>query len=240
MLPAVRNRSEPDPEPLVAEAGLALVAAGRQLAEWGLVIGSAGNLSIRVGDTVLVTASGTHLDRLTPADLVAIDLDGAIIERDNGPTPVPTSETPLHLAIYAATDAAAVAHTHAASSAAVSCVETVLPPLHYTCLQLGGPVPVAPYATYGSPELAANVVAALGTDRFGALMANHGSITYGSGAPLRALDTAMDRLAMLEWLCELHVRATALGSPRVLTSAELDDVVATSARMRQARAEADS
>lgn len=210
------------------DARRALIAAGRQLSDWGLVIGSSGNLSMKVGVEILVSGSGTHLDQLTGQDLVLIDADGAVIDG----AVQPTSETPLHLAIYAATDATAIAHTHATASAAVSCVEPELPSLHYLCVQLGGPVPVAPYATYGSDELAVSVVAALGSDRFGALMANHGSIAYAAGEPHAALAQACERLRVLEWLCELHIQAHQIGDPRVLTAAELDDVRATSARLR--------
>lgn len=212
-----------------------LVTAGRRLAEWGLVIGSAGNLSLRL-DThlVVVSASGTRLDEFSADECSVIDLDGKVVAGH----PVPTSETPLHLAIYAATPARAIAHTHAASSVAVSCVEDELPALHYSCLQLGGPVPVAPYATYGSSELASSVVGALGEDRFGALMASHGSIAYGVGDPASALNQACERLRVLEWLCDVHLRAHALGRPHALSPAELGDVRATTARMRAAHAAA--
>lgn len=213
------------------QARAALVTAGRRLSKWGLVIGSAGNISMKVGEHVLVTGSGTHLDSLTGDDLVLIDTAGQVLDG----TSQPTSETPLHLAVYAATDAAAITHTHATASAAVSCVEAELPALHYMCVQLGGPVPVAPYATYGSDELAQSVVAALGTGRTGALMANHGSITYGMGEPQVALDQACERLRTLEWLCELHIQAHLLGTPQVLTSAELADVGRTTTRLREAR-----
>lgn len=212
-------------------ARCALIAAGRQLSEWDLVNGSSGNLSVKVGDNVLVSGSGSQLDSLTTEDLVLIDSDGAVLDG----TAQPTSETPLHLAVYAATDARAIAHTHAAASAAISCVEAELPSLHYMCLQLGGPVPVAPYATYGSDELAMSVVTALGADRSGALMANHGSITYGTGEPQAALDQACERLRVLEWLCELHIQAHSLGNPHVLTPDQLDDVRATTARLRAQR-----
>ncbi|MCP3856754.1 MAG: class II aldolase/adducin family protein [Actinomycetia bacterium] len=213
------------------QARAALIDAGRQLSDWELVIASSGNLSMKVGDHVLVSGSGTHLDRLEPGDLVLIDVDGRTVDG----TAQPTSETPLHLAVYAATDAEAIAHTHATASAAISCVDTELPALHYMCLQLGGPVRVAPYATYGTPELANSVVAALGADRSGALMANHGSIAYGTGQPQAALDQACERLRILEWLCELHIQAHLIGTPQVLSTDQLDEVSRTTARMRAER-----
>lgn len=197
-----------------------LAQAGRRLAAAGLVVGSAGNLSASVGDHVVVTPSGGHLGALAAADMVVIDRRGTTVDG----TGTPTSEIPLHLALYAGTRCGAVAHVHAPASTAVSCVLTDLPPVHYSCLELGGPVRVAPYATYGSAELARGVVDALGADRHGALMQNHGSVCVGAD-----LAEACDRVELLEWLCDLHLRATALGPPRVLTDAELD---AVRARMR--------
>lgn len=197
----------------MSDAADALAAAGRRLAERGLVVGSSGNLSVRDGDTVAVTASGSRLDRLGPDDVVTIDLAGTVVAG----TAAPTSEVPLHLAVYRATGAGAIAHTHAVASTAVSCTCDVLPPLHYTCVLVGGPVRVAPYATYGTPELADAVTAAL-EDRTAVLMANHGSLAIGDD-----LDEAVERLEIVEWLCELFLAARD-GDPRILSNEELDGV----------------
>src|SRR5436190_12013894 len=85
----------------VAEAGAALARAG-------LVIGPAGNVSARSGDLVAVTPTGARLSRLCAADIAVVDLDGTLID---GPL-APTSELPLHLAVYRNFDADAVVHTH--------------------------------------------------------------------------------------------------------------------------------
>ena len=95
--------------------------------------------------------------------------------RSSRATLAPTSELDLHLGVYADTGAAAVVHTHAPFSTAVACVLDELPVIHYQQLLLGGAVRVAPYATFGTPELAAHVRDAL-ADRQAALMANHGSV----------------------------------------------------------------
>ena len=200
----------------LAEERAALVDAGRRLAANGLVIGSSGNLSIRKDDLVVVSPTGLDIGKMAPEDLAIVDLDGAWIEGRFKPT----SEVPLHLAIYKTTFASAIAHTHAVTSAAVSCTCEVLPAIHYNCLQLGGPVRVATYATYGSAALADHVVEALEGGRNAALMANHGSIAYGD-----TMAKACDRLELLEWLCEHYAASVALGTPRELTQAELDDVV---------------
>jgi L-fuculose-phosphate aldolase len=93
-----------------------------------------------------------------------------------------------------------------------------LPPVHYLLAIFGGAVRVAKYATFGTPELAASVVDALG-DRFGCLLANHGAVTVGAN-----LAAAYDRAIQLEWLCQVWLTARAAGNPRHLPPGELDKV----------------
>jgi L-fuculose-phosphate aldolase len=92
----------------------------------------------------------------------------------------------------------------------VGCVVDVLPCVHYQMLLLGGDVRVAPYATFGTPELAANVHAAL-DGRTAALMANHGAVTYAD-----ELAKAVELALLLEWACTVYWRAAVLGTPRAL------------------------
>jgi L-fuculose-phosphate aldolase len=189
--------------------------AARRLADAGLLIGTAGNVSARDGDRVAVTATGVVLGECSPADVTVVAPDGTVLEGDL----VPTSEIDLHLGLYATTPTRAVVHTHAPYSTALACVLDELPVIHYQQLLLGGTVRVAPYATFGSPELAAHVWDAL-VKRQAALMANHGSVAVGS-----TLDKAVEHAELLEWLATLHHRASVLGTPRVLTDAEQEAVV---------------
>jgi L-fuculose-phosphate aldolase len=137
---------------------------------------------------------------------------------------VPTSELGLHLGVYAGGDVAAMVHTHAPYSTAVACVLVELPVLHYQQLLLGGEVRVAPYATFGTSELAAGVLAAL-DGRQAALMANHGSVAVGG-----SLAEAVEHALLLEWLAALHHRANALGTPRLLTEEQQADVITEALR----------
>ncbi|MFB9312406.1 class II aldolase/adducin family protein [Nocardioides plantarum] len=195
-----------------------VAAAARRLAAEGLLVGTAGNVSMRVRDLVAITATGVVLADCQPHEVVLVDHDGTLV--DGGL--VPTSELGLHLGVYADQPAVgAVVHTHAPWSTAVACVLDELPVLHYQQLLLGGVVRVAPYATFGSAELAASVRTAL-EGRQAALMGNHGSVTVGA-----SLDKAVEHAVLLEWLAALHHRASALGTPRVLTDAEQEDVVLT-------------
>ncbi|MFF8967767.1 class II aldolase/adducin family protein [Streptomyces sp. NPDC014995] len=199
----------------------ALVVTARRTVADGLVVGTSGNVSVRVGDTVLVTPSGVPYDRLAPHDITGVGLDG----RQVLGTLVPTSELPMHLAVYRATDARAVVHTHAVHATAVSTLVTELPSVHYMTSALGGPVRVAPYATYGTQELAENTLHAL-TDRTGCLLQNHGTLTYGT-----TLDQAYDRTAQLEWMCRLWLTASSVPgrTPTLLTD---DQVAEAGERMR--------
>ncbi|MFI7443377.1 class II aldolase/adducin family protein [Nonomuraea indica] len=192
-----------------------LCAYGRRAVELGLVIGSSGNLSVREGDLVAVTPAGAALDRLTPEMCPVVDVEGHLVEGELQPS----SETPMHLAVYAATGAGAVVHTHAVFGTVVATTMTELPPVHYNALLLGGAVRVAPYATYGTPELAANVRQAM-EGRKAALMANHGGVTVGA-----TLEEAFEATRLLEWLCEVYVRGLGVGTPTVLTGEQLDAVV---------------
>lgn len=192
-----------------------VAGAARRLAAEGLLVGTAGNVSVRDGDGIAVTGTGVVLRDCTPEQVSVVSVAGEMVEG----TLLPTSELDLHLGVYAATDAAAVVHTHAPYSTAVACVLDELPVLHYQQLLLGGAIRVAPYATFGTPELAAHVREAL-TDRQAALMANHGSVAIGG-----SLEKAVENALLLEWLATLHHRASALGTPRVLTDDQQADVV---------------
>lgn len=198
-----------------------VAAAARRLAEEGLLVGTAGNVSARAGDLVAVTATGVVLADCRADDVTVVSTAGAVVEGRLAPT----SEVELHLGVYADSDAAAVVHTHAPWSTAVACVLEELPVLHYQQLLLGGAVRVAPYATFGSAELASSVRDAL-ADRQAALMANHGSVAVGA-----SLEKAVENALLLEWLAQLHHRASALGTPRPLTE-EQQVAVVTAALQR--------
>ena len=205
---------------LLAEERQALAEAGRRLAVAGLVIGTSGNLSVRAGDLVAVTPTGGVIGELTAEQMTVIDLAGAIADGELAPT----SEVPLHLAIYKGTFAQAVAHTHAATSTAIGLVADEIPLVHYTMLSLGGAVRVAPYACYGTDELAGHVVKALELKQ-AALMRNHGSIAIGSSLP-----KAVGNLELLEWAAQTYHQALLASAvtgraPRELTTQEAEEVI---------------
>jgi L-fuculose-phosphate aldolase len=193
-----------------------VAAAAARLSEEGLVIGTAGNLSERSDDLVAITPTGASLNALVGEQVAVVDLAGA----HRAGELQPTSELTLHLEIYHRYDAGAVVHTHAPMATALSCVIDELPLVHYGMLALGGPVRVAPYATFGSHELADATIEAL-RDRNAALMANHGAVVYGSD-----LDAAVEQSLLLEWACTVYWRAAAIGTPRVLGEEQREAVLA--------------
>lgn len=192
----------------------AIVAACRHLAARGLSPGGSGNVSVRVGDHLLVTPTGSSLSRVRPEDLALVPV--APGPGDDAPTdaapragtaahdgPRPSKELPLHRAVYAARpDARAVVHLHSPAAVAASCLEpAALPPgtatgplpatTPYQVMRLGD-LPVAPFALPGSAELAAGVADLAGAAPV-LLLANHGSVVAGTH-----LDAAVDLAEELE------------------------------------------
>jgi L-fuculose-phosphate aldolase len=204
-----------------------LVRHGIRLLDDGLAVGTAGNLSLRLGATVLITPSGVGYRDLTPAAICPVSLattaDGELTA--DAPATA-SSELPLHLAVYGATGAAAVVHTHSPEVVALSTVRDDLPAIHYAITGLGGPVRVAGYERFGSRGLAAAAVSAL-AGRSAVILRNHGAVSYGT-----SLAQAYDRALLLEWLARVYRIACSLGDPHLLSAEELDEVAAEMRRRR--------
>ena len=206
---------------LLSEERAALAEAGRRLAARGLVIGTSGNLSVRAGDLVAVTPTGGVISDLTAQQMTVISLeDGSVVDGELAPT----SEVPMHLAVYKATGTTAIAHTHATTSTAVGLIADEIPLVHYTMLGLGGAVRVADYACYGTEKLAELVVKALEFKQ-AALLRNHGSIALGS-----SLAKAVDNLELCEWAAQTYHQALLASAvtgraPRELTQGEQEEVI---------------
>jgi L-fuculose-phosphate aldolase len=192
----------------------------RRLAQEGLVLGTAGNVSARAGDHVAISPTGAVLNELEAAQVAIVDMDGGLVDGDLAPT----SELDLHLGIYARYGAGAVIHTHSPMATTLSCVLDEVPCVHYQMLLLGGAVPVAPYATFGTPELAESVVEAL-DGHLAALMANHGAVAYGQD-----IAQALELTLLLEWACTVYWRAAAVGAPRALDESQRQAVVEAAVR----------
>ena len=178
-----------------------LVTAGRALVDAGLSPGSSGNLSVRDGERILMTATGTQLGALTPEALAVLDGTGRHIDG-----PVPSKEVSLHLALYAKNAGdSAVVHVHSPFAVAVSCLppwsehSAVAPLTPYVLMKLGQ-TPLLPFVAPGDPAMGA-LIADSRIDFRGALLANHGSVVSGVD-PESAVSAAIEleeacRIAML-------------------------------------------
>jgi L-fuculose-phosphate aldolase len=173
-----------------------------------------GNLSARAGDLIAITPSGVPYPDMEPADICLVrPEDGTSVAGRR-----PSTETPMHLAVYRATEATAIVHTHSPFVVALSTVLDELPAVHYAMAGLGGLVRVVPYVRFGTPELAESAVAGL-AGRTAVILRNHGALAYGA-----SLGQAYDRARTLEWLASVYWHARLVGNPRTLTVAQLDEV----------------
>ena len=182
--------------------------AAREMAALGLVVGTAGNVSVRLGaedgrDLMAITPSGVPYDQLAHDDIVVTDFE---IESLEGDFP-PSSESLLHFAIYRKRpDVHAVVHTHSAHSSALAVSGIDLPPvIDEVVVYVGGTIRVSKYGFPGSAELADNVCEALGTNK-AAFIANHGAVAVG-----HTLEEAMSICLLVERASGIYIMSRSLG-----------------------------
>ncbi len=196
------------------------VAAVRRLDALGMNRGSTGNLSHRFAHAgqpgMLITPTGMGADDLRPADLVWLGEGGAV----HGAWQ-PSSEWHFHRAVYRARpDLNAIVHTHSVHATALACLRRGLPAFHYMVAVAGGDsVPLTPYFTFGSEALSDAVADAM-RDRDACLMSNHGLVAAGA-----TLARAMKVAQEIESLCEVYLKALAVGEPALLDAAAMAEVL---------------
>lgn len=194
-----------------------LVEYGKKLVRSGLTRGTGGNLSLVGADreNMAVTPSGVEYEAMTPEDIVITDMSGRVVDGAR----TPSSEAGFHAAVYAARpDVTAVVHAHSPFATTVACLNRELPAVHYLVGFAGDKVPLAPYHTYGTPELAEAVGRAV--DGYNAvLLANHGLVTCGVNM-MKAFECAEE----IEFVAEVYIRALSVGEPVVLSSEEMQVV----------------
>jgi L-fuculose-phosphate aldolase len=191
----------------------------RQMISSGLVTGTSGNVSARTPEgNVLITPSGLDYGRLEPDDVILADLEKNVLEG----ALEPSSEMPMHTGIYRARPQVdAVVHTHSRFATTLACLGLEIPPVHYmlTTLSQDGRIPLAPYATYGTEELAGYASESLGGSRNACLLQNHGTITVGESA-----EEAFSRTVVLEEMAEVYYRARLAGEPIFLSPEQVEEV----------------
>ena len=182
----------------------------------GLVRTTSGNVSVRTPDgNVLITPSGLPYEDLEPGDVALVDLEGNLLE---GPL-LPSTEVPMHTGIYRQRPGVGgIVHTHAPYSTALACLGLEIPAVHYMLAALSeeGRVPLAPYATYGTEELAGYASETLGEKHSACLLRNHGTITVAETAT-----KAYSLTEILEEMAELYYRTRLAGDPIILGPEQL-------------------
>jgi L-fuculose-phosphate aldolase len=225
-----------------------VVAAGARMLALGLSRGTSGNISVRIGDGMLITPSAIPWHELRPEQLVGLTLGGERLDqarldsetpgpgpRDavsgGAPPPPPSSEWRLHAAILRARpDVGAVVHAHPPFATALSCLRRPIPPFHYMIAAAGGDdIPCVPYATFGTEALARHTADAL-RQRDACLLANHGIVAIG-----RDLAAALWLAGEVETLAEQYCHARQVGEPVLLTAAEMTEALEAFATYRPGR-----
>ena len=187
----------------------------------GLSPGRSGNVSARFGEGMLITPTGKTYADLETEDIVFVAGDGSL----PGKQLKPSSEWRFHQAVYQArADRHAIVHTHSLHATVLACVKKPIPAFHYMVAVAGGKdIPVVPYATFGTIELASYVAGGL-KDRDACLMASHGQIAIGA-----TLGAALELAFEIETLAEQYFKVLLLGGanlkPDILSDAAMAEMV---------------
>ncbi|KYZ77163.1 aldolase [Anaerosporomusa subterranea] len=181
-----------------------ILETGIYLLDKGLVTGTWGNISVRISENLFaITPSGRNYRTIQPDDIVIVNASGETVEGHLSPS----SELPLHLAVYAARpDIGGIVHTHSVFASACAVSRRAIPPIIEDLVQLaGGEISVAPYALPGTQQLADNAVHALAS-KFAVLLANHGVVACG-----KTLNEAMTAAELVEKAAQIFSWAQLLG-----------------------------
>ncbi len=201
-----------------ARARRAVIETALAMSESGLSPGRSGNVSCRFADGMLITPTGMAYEDTRPRDIVFVDAHGDVPDKKSRK---PSSEWRFHLAAYQARpDAGAVVHTHSLNATVLACAHKPIPAFHYMVAIAGGSdIPLVPYDTFGTKELARHVAKGL-FKRNACLMANHGQIAIGS-----SLAGALELAREVETLAQQYRGVLALGKPHILSKEEMTRVL---------------
>ena len=204
---------------LMEKERIEVVEYGKKMASSGLTKGTAGNISVYDPETgyMAISPSGIGYEETLPEDVVVMTLDGKIVDGNRKPS----SEHDLHSAIYKLKpEMRSVVHTHSMYCVILGCLGVPLKSVHYVLADAGKfEIPIAPYRTYGTPELAKVVSETIG-DGNAVLMENHGMLACGT-----SLKSAFGLASTCEWTAEIQWRCMAVGQPHVLSDDQMNVVL---------------
>jgi len=194
----------------------AIIATAIQMNDRRINSGKSGNVSARTEAGFLITPTGLPYESIRPEDIAAVTLGGVA----TGPR-LPSSEWRFHRDIYVdRPDAGAIVHAHSPFATTLACLGRGIPAFHYMVAVAGGKdIRCAPYATFGTQELSDNALVAL-SGRHACLLANHGMIAVDA-----SLDNALALAIEVEALAEQYWRTLQIGSPNLLSDAEMNVVL---------------
>ena len=197
-----------------------IIAACLWMNSSGLNQGTSGNISVRHGDSMLISPSGVPYEQLEPEDIVAMTLTGEYGSYVAAGANVPSSEWRFHLDIMRARpDVGAIVHTHSLYATVLGCARKDIPPVHYMIAAAGGPsIRCSRYATYGTAELSEAALEAL-DGRSCCILANHGMIATGPN-----LAKAQWLAVELETIAKQYYLTLCIGGPVLLSEAEIAHV----------------
>jgi L-fuculose-phosphate aldolase len=200
------------------KARQAVIDTALAMSRSGLSPGRSGNVSCRFERGMLITPTGMAYEDIRPRDVVFVDAKGEVPDKKSRK---PSSEWRFHLAAYQARDDMnAVVHTHSLNATVLACAHKPIPAFHYMVAIAGGKdIPLVPYDTFGTKELARHVAKGL-FHRNACLMANHGQIAMGE-----TLASALELAREVETLAEQYCRVLALGKPYILPDDEMSRVL---------------
>ena len=192
--------------------------ARRAVIDTALSMSRSGNVSCRWKDGMLITPTGMAYDDIRPRDIAFVNGKGEVPGKKSRK---PSSEWRFHLAAYRARpEMNAVVHTHSLNATALACAHMPIPAFHYMVAVGGGDdIPLVPYDTFGTKELAEHVGRGL-TQRNACLMANHGQIAIGA-----TLASALELAHEIEVLAEQYAKVVTLGKPNILSEDEMARVL---------------
>lgn len=218
----------PTPAPECQDTRVQIVATMQAMSARGLNRGTAGNVSVRHAQGMLITPTAIEAERLTPADIVLVSARGEWDATGHAPS----SEWQMHHRLLALRpDAAAVVHCHSRHATILACAGRSIPPLHYMVGMSGrASVPLAPYAPFGTRELADIVARTMGDGR-ACLMANHGLVTLAA-----SLERALTIAEQIEEQAAVYWGSLLIGGPTLLTAGQMADVLERLSRYGQEQA----
>jgi L-fuculose-phosphate aldolase len=195
-----------------------LLHFGREMIARGLTTGSGGNLSVllRDKDRILITPSAVAYADMTPEDIVLCDRQGNVVRCARRPS----SELGFHLALYNyREEIGAVVHTHSVYATTLACMHREIPAVHYLVGFAGHKVPLAPYATFGTPALAQAIIDTIGQSN-AVLMANHGLVAVGPD-----LTAAFNVAEEIELVARIYYQTLVAGESKILNQQQMEEVL---------------